>query len=117
MIGNRLKEEREKLGATQAEMALKIGISAQYYSKIERGEESPSLATVIDIADTLDCSVDYLLGTGKQPTQIDGSLGKYLKRTHKGFVCTAEHCPWRDKNNVCHSGAGCLKEWEERHEH
>ena len=104
MIGDRLKNKRLSLHLSRAEMAEKIGCSAQYYSRLERNLEVPRLGRLIEIADTLDMPVGGLIN---QPP-------KYLRRTPKGYVCTALSCSWRDANNVCHAGAGCLKEWEEQ---
>ena len=45
-IGNKLKIAREKAKLTQAEVAKKAGINANYYSRIERGEEQAALDTL-----------------------------------------------------------------------
>jgi transcriptional regulator with XRE-family HTH domain len=37
-LGERLKNAREKLGLTQAEVATKAGLNANYYAVVERGE-------------------------------------------------------------------------------
>lgn len=36
--GNQLKERREKLGLTQAQLAVKAKINANFYARVERGE-------------------------------------------------------------------------------
>jgi len=45
-IGNKLKTAREKAKLTQAEVADKAGINANYYSRVERGEEQAALDTL-----------------------------------------------------------------------
>lgn len=45
-IGNKLKTAREKAKLTQAEVAHKAGINANYYSRVERGEEQAALDTL-----------------------------------------------------------------------
>lgn len=110
MIGNRLKQLREERNLTQGEMAKKIGTTAQYYGVLERNEKIPSVNSILKISRSLGVSTDFLLESGK--TTLDG--GKYLKQTPKGWICTARYCEWRDKAGVCHSGAGCLKEWIEK---
>lgn len=45
-IGKKLKEERLKLGLRQAEVAKKADISANYYARIERDEENPTIETL-----------------------------------------------------------------------
>ena len=37
-LGERLKNAREKLSLTQAEVATKAGLNANYYAVVERGE-------------------------------------------------------------------------------
>lgn len=41
-IGKRLKEIRREKGLTQAELAEKAVMNANYYAKIERGEVKPA---------------------------------------------------------------------------
>lgn len=45
-IGKKLKEFRKKLGLTQTEVANKSDISVNYYARIERDEENPTLETL-----------------------------------------------------------------------
>lgn len=41
-LGKKLREEREKIGLTQSELAEKAEINANYYAIVERGEKSIS---------------------------------------------------------------------------
>lgn len=52
-IGNKLKIAREKAKLTQAEVASKAGINANYYSRLERGEEQAALDTLEKISKIL----------------------------------------------------------------
>lgn len=45
-ITSKLKTARIKAGFTQKALAKKIGVSANYYPQIERGEKVPSLEIV-----------------------------------------------------------------------
>lgn len=116
MIGNRLKEKRLSMGATQAEIARRLEVSPQYYSHLERNDETPSVDMLLNIADVLDCSMDFLLSGGGEIPPVKKEVGKYLKKTELGWVCAAKVCPWRDQTGFCNSGAGCLKEWQENRE-
>ena len=60
-LGQRIREERLKLGLTQARLAEDVHISDAYIGQIERGERSLSLDTLIRISNRLKVSVDYLL--------------------------------------------------------
>ena len=63
-IGRTLKERRLQLGYTQELAAEKSGISYSYYTKIERGEQLPSIEICVQLARTFHLSLDYwLLGT------------------------------------------------------
>lgn len=45
-IGKKLKEARKKIGLTQEDVAKKAAISINYYARIERDEENPTLETL-----------------------------------------------------------------------
>ncbi len=45
-IGKKLKDARKKLGLKQSEVAEKADISVNYYARIERNEENPTLETL-----------------------------------------------------------------------
>jgi len=53
--------ERKKLGMSQEELALKIGISQKSISKYERGTSRPSFEALIAMSALFHCSIDYLL--------------------------------------------------------
>lgn len=44
MYRSRLAERRNKLGMTQEDLAIKVGVAPNYIAMIERGERSPSVA-------------------------------------------------------------------------
>lgn len=43
---NKLRVNRLKAKLTQKELAEKLGVHVNYYARIERGEENPSLETL-----------------------------------------------------------------------
>ncbi len=45
-IGKKLKDTRKKLGLKQSDVAEKADISVNYYARIERNEENPTLETL-----------------------------------------------------------------------
>jgi transcriptional regulator with XRE-family HTH domain len=45
-IGKKLKDARKKLGFKQSDVAEKADISVNYYARIERNEENPTLETL-----------------------------------------------------------------------
>ena len=56
-FGKQIKEEREKLNLTQAEVAEKADITVNYYAMIERGEVNPSYEKIKSIARVLKIKV------------------------------------------------------------
>ena len=60
-IGRILKERRLQLGYTQEYAAEKAGISYSYYTKIERGQQLPSLEVAMVLSKTFSLSMDRWL--------------------------------------------------------
>ncbi len=58
----RIKELREEAGLSQAEMAKKMGISQQTYSRYENHTSEIPLAKFAWLAEYFDVSTDYILG-------------------------------------------------------
>ena len=64
-FGQRIKEERNRMGLTQEELALRLNIGYEHMNKIERGKRGCSIDILLNLADILGVSTDYLL-TGKR---------------------------------------------------
>ena len=60
LLGNRIKQERQSRGLTQEQLAEKADISLNFMSLIENGKNM-SVQTLVNIANALGVSVDYLL--------------------------------------------------------
>ena len=61
-LGYDLRKRRIQAGRTQQWMADRLSIHRTTYTKYERGQVEPSLATLCRLADVLDCTTDDLLG-------------------------------------------------------
>lgn len=76
-IGQRISEEREKLGLSRAELAEIVELSDYYVGQLERGERQMSLPVLLRISACLHISLDYLvLGTqsyGKYPNAAENT--------------------------------------------
>ena len=70
-IGNAARQARKELDFTQEDAAERIGVSVEFYARIERGNSLPSVPTLARIASTLGVSADVLLGR-KDFRGIDG---------------------------------------------
>ena len=60
-IGMRVRTARLQKKMTQEKLAEAVGVGTTHISHIETGNSIPSLQTLIDIINTLDCSADELL--------------------------------------------------------
>ena len=60
-LGKRIREERQRLNLTQAQLAEDIDISDTYMGAIERGERSLTLDTLVRLVTRLGVTVDYML--------------------------------------------------------
>ncbi len=61
MFSKRLNETRKAKGFTAQKMADQLGLALRSYQFYEGGRRSPSLDTLVKIADILNVSTDYLL--------------------------------------------------------
>ncbi|SDJ98922.1 putative transcriptional regulator [Catalinimonas alkaloidigena] len=57
---NSIKVERAKKDLTQADLALKVGVSRQTINSIEKGRFVPSTLLALKIARVLDEQVDHI---------------------------------------------------------
>jgi len=68
IFGERVRRRRMALGWTQQELAKATGIPYPTLSRIEHGEQSVHYERVVQLADALDVSTDYLLHRTDDPT-------------------------------------------------
>ena len=54
MLGARIKNIRNKKGLTQEQLSEKMEINPKYLSSIERGNENPTLNTLIKLSESLE---------------------------------------------------------------
>lgn len=78
MLNKRLRKMRMKRKLTQQKLADILLISLNAYQKYEQGERNPSLDTLVQIADILDVSIDYLLGRDEWLLSHGVSFDEYL---------------------------------------
>ena len=66
-IGNFIAQKRKELGFTQKELADRLNISFQAISKWEKGNGTPDISLLPQIAGILNTSVDALVGYSRAP--------------------------------------------------
>lgn len=102
MIGKRLREVRKKRGLTLQEIADKLGVARSTYAGYESNYRQPPLEILVQIADILKTSTDYLLGLTdnpypKEPTRNAKELLKENDLHWDGVPLTDEELkPLRD---------------------
>lgn len=64
-LGAAIRAEREERGLSQEELGLQTGVHRNYIGGIERGERSPTVATVAKLADGLGVSMAELFARAK----------------------------------------------------
>lgn len=79
-LGKRVREARNKAKFTQEVLAEKADIAVTYLGEIERGEKTPSLEVLINLADSLQVSCDYLLrdNVAAGALYVDADISKKL---------------------------------------
>jgi transcriptional regulator with XRE-family HTH domain len=74
-IGPRLREERERVGVSQRELARRLGLSASLISQIESGQSKPSVSTLYAIVTQLGVSLDHVFQVHEHERSIAAAAG------------------------------------------
>ena len=61
-MGQRIREARRRKDIKQEQLAEQIGIASESLGHIECGARKPSLQTLVNIANCLEVSLDYITG-------------------------------------------------------
>lgn len=61
LIGNRIREAREKKRLTQEKLAELTKLSTTALSNIESGKACPNFKNIVSLATTLEISIDFLI--------------------------------------------------------
>jgi transcriptional regulator with XRE-family HTH domain len=74
-LGHELREERQDVGRTLADVAEQAGVSTQYLSEIERGRKEPSSEVLQAVAGALDLRlVDLTIRVARRLTEVRGPV-------------------------------------------
>lgn len=72
LVGAQIARLRKEKGLTQNDLGDRLGVSFQAVSKWERGETLPDTAILLDLANALETSVDFILTGGRQVLHYRG---------------------------------------------
>ena len=60
-LGKRIREYRNKMGISQEDFALLIGMDRTYYSSVEKGKHNITIMNLKEISDGLKITISELL--------------------------------------------------------
>lgn len=62
MLAEQVRTRREKIGLSQRDLAIKIGVSREIMRRIENGtQNNPKLNTLKRLAKTFNCTIEELI--------------------------------------------------------
>ena len=77
-IGSAIRSRRRQLNLTLNELGEKTGLSVGFLSQVERDLSSPSISSLVNIANAIDLSLDYFL----TPPQKEGLMTRREERKY-----------------------------------
>lgn len=80
-FGQHITTLRKQKGLSQNDLGKAVGSSGDIIGKYERDEVKPSIEVVMKIADTLGCSIDFLVG--KTDIELDKDILNRIKEVSK----------------------------------
>lgn len=94
VVARNIAELRLLNNMTQLELAEKLNYSDKTISKWERGESSPDIAILVEIADLFGVTLDYLVRTENVNEQVTENKQKEARYNHKVITYISESCAW-----------------------
>ena len=87
IIGERIRQRREELGMTQAELAERLGYrSRSSINKIENGTNDITQSKVKRFAEVLDTSISYLMGWEGKPEVLMMGIESIKEKANTAFA-------------------------------
>ena len=81
-IGQRIRKMRKAHHLTQEQLSEKLDISVKHMSSVERGLSCFSLERLVQTADVLDCSMDYLI-LGENAADLSWQLPPFIIEVYR----------------------------------
>lgn len=82
-IGARVRQRRKALGYTREYTAERANISVQFLFDIEKGKKSMTAMTIVNLAEALSVSIDFLLLGAEKNDERQGSEDKKARQSTK----------------------------------
>lgn len=107
MVNLRLNELRKEKNLTQSDVSKRLRIARETYSRYESGQREMTYASLVELADLFDVSVDYLLGRyDNNPVFLDDTelsmvdkFRSFDDRAKKSFEAMFEYEYTQSKND------------------
>lgn len=93
-IGNKLKTLREGANLSLRDLGERAGLSASFISQLELGQVSPSIASLENIADTLNVNITYFFDDHAKPDSVvmrKGERKKIQSQSSKAVIQPLAH--------------------------
>lgn len=94
IVAKNIAELRLLNNMTQLELAEKLNYSDKTISKWERGESSPDIGVLVEIAALFGVSLDYMVGNENVNEQVRENKQKEARYNHKVIAYISESCAW-----------------------
>lgn len=85
-FAERLKELRKQAHLTQVELAKRLGIGQSSYADWERGKKNPTQENLVKLAQILNVSVDYLVGSTEDKEDRLDNIEILFRMNSKGLT-------------------------------
>lgn len=101
-LGRRVADCRERLGWTQKTLAEKASLSVTFLSEIENDRRMPGTDALLNLANALGSSLDYLvkgatdMPTVRRPLVIPAELAEAVEENHIPFPVAIDLVRWND---------------------
>lgn len=121
-LGGRLRARRKAIGKTMQQVADEAGLTIGFISQIERGLSTPSLASLYNVAQALDATVDMFVSkaparthslvshAGQRQTYTVGGTERFYEFLERGFpdarlnACLSHVPPGHQSEMMSHEG-------------
>lgn len=70
-LAERIRERRKSLGLTQEKLAERAGLSVNFLAQLEISDKTPSLKTLVALADALETDISDLFASSSQEQWTD----------------------------------------------
>ena len=78
-IGGRIRERRKVMGVSQTDLGRALGVTFQQIQKYERGANRVAAATLLRIAERLDCTTSQLLDAPEGDPETAAGVDQLLE--------------------------------------